>query len=110
MTNLEPLTQATFKETWTVQVGREKFTLNGQEMAVVLQEIRRGNRGIIQLKDRGFSIAHLESYWLESREKNQLKLDRPEAVVNEGEKENAEKKLNEIRSRYKFLDRRSIGR
>lgn len=104
MTNLEPSMQPMFNENWVVRVGRETFSLNGKEMEIVLDAIRQGTRGIVQLKDRGFSIAHLESYWLEKREpKNQLRLDRPEAIVNDEEKAMADKKLEEIKSKYPFL-------
>ena len=105
MTNLDPSTPQIYKETWVVRVGRETFSLSGNEMNLVLDAIKSGNRGIVQLKDRGFSIAHLESYWLETKERNQLKLDRPEAVVRDDEKKLIKKKLDEIRSKYPFIKR-----
>jgi len=103
MINLDQSTQPTYKEEWTVRVGNDKFTLNEKEMGVLFKAIDSGTRGLVRLKDRGFSIAHLQSYWLESRKTNQLKLDRPEATLNESEKERIDKKLKEIRDQHPFL-------
>lgn len=101
----EALMPVIYKEEWEVKVDRVVFTLNEKQLAILKKAILDGQHGMVWFNAFAISIPHISCISLRSRERNQLKLARPEAIVNQVEKELADKKLNEIRNKYPFINR-----
>lgn len=91
-----------FRELWTVQLStRKEFQLTGEEMAKVREAIQRGDSGLVEVKDGGFKLTHIVSWWLESRQiANQLAEGKKHYELTEEEREKGRAKVAEIREKF----------
>ena len=87
MTTNEALTQPIYKEEWEVKVDRTIFTLNEKQIAILKKAILDGQHGMVWFDKFAISIPHISSISLRSRERDQLKLNRPSAVISEEDNE-----------------------
>ena len=90
--------QPTFKELWTVSIGKERFTLTGKEFVVLRQAMASKERWV-SFKRFILSIPHIESIFLEKKEiANQLGEGKEEYTQQDRQK--AALKMDKMRKKF----------
>ena len=68
--------QPKFKEEWVVKVGKEAFTLSGEQMMVLKEAMKKGERWV-NFDKFILSVPHIEAIYLSSRI-NESQIEAPE--------------------------------
>ncbi len=98
----EESTQGIYEEEWGVQVGKEIYTLNENQIKLLREADISGQRGIVWFDKFAVSIPHIQSVWLISRRiKNKLAAgEKPEEpAMTEEERERVRKKIQEMKEK-----------
>lgn len=95
-----------YDEEWEVSAGRDTFSLNGEEYAVLKDAIMKGIRSVIFFQDKAISIPFITSMYRRSRRlKKEFQLAAPkeeEYNPTPEEKARRQKILDEIKEKLKI--------
>lgn len=69
-------TQPTFKEEWTVTVGKEVFVLDEKQIKVLREASLEGSRSMVWFSDFAISIPHIQTC-VQTRKWNPNQLEAP---------------------------------
>ena len=91
------------EEKWEVMIGKNKFTLNGEEFRRLDEAMKFGKRWV-RFDDKIFSVPHIEYIYRIQRgfkESNMLEAGEDEYNQTPEERERALKKMQEVREKLK---------